>query len=187
MSEWGDQNVEEFYDEEKVGSKRPRGSRGLEAKLAQQARTLRRRAERAEGHLNATKPRYRLGTMNCPSKWCCASQCQNGTSTTPGRPYVVGSRAAPGRAMQWHESRLLRRARTKPNATFTSSATSCDRRRESSGKAGTLDKVVSSKACDPCILMRNFTGSKPTNACMPETYILTQEHFDTRPASCRDE
>ena len=63
MSEWEDQNEGEFRDEEKVGSKRPRGSRGPEGKLAQKARTLRRRAERAEGHLNATTPRYRLGTM----------------------------------------------------------------------------------------------------------------------------
>ena len=46
MSEWEDQNEEEFHDE-----------------LAQKARTLRPRAERAEGHLNAAKPRYRLGTM----------------------------------------------------------------------------------------------------------------------------
>ena len=28
MSEWEDQNEQEFHDEEKVGSKRPRGSRG---------------------------------------------------------------------------------------------------------------------------------------------------------------
>ena len=63
MSEWEDPNEEEFHDEEKVGSKRPRGSRGPEGKLAQKARTLRRRTKRAEGHLNAAKPRYRLGTM----------------------------------------------------------------------------------------------------------------------------
>ena len=61
MSEWGDQHEEEFHDAEKVGLKRPRGSRGPEGKLAQKARTLRRRAERAEGHLNAEQPRYRLG------------------------------------------------------------------------------------------------------------------------------
>ena len=130
MSEWEDQNEEEFHNEEKVGSKRPRGSRGPEGKLAQKARTLRRRA--AEGHLNAAKPRYLLGTMTEQSfAIVCATQCQNGTSTTPGRPSVVGSRAAPGRGMQWHESSLLRRAKTKPDATFTSSATSCDWRRES--------------------------------------------------------
>ena len=63
MSEWGDQHEEEFHDAEKVGSKRPRGSRGPEGKLAQKARTLRRRAERAEGHLNAEQPRYRRGAM----------------------------------------------------------------------------------------------------------------------------
>ena len=63
MSEWGDQHEEEFHDPEKVGSKRPQGSRGPEGKLAQKARTLRRRAERAEGHLNAEQPRYRLGAM----------------------------------------------------------------------------------------------------------------------------
>ena len=63
MSEWGDQHEEEFHDAGKVGSKRPRGSRGPEGKLAQKARTLRRRAERAEGHLNAEQPRYRLGAM----------------------------------------------------------------------------------------------------------------------------
>ena len=34
MSEWGDQHEEEFHDAEKVGSKRPRGSRGPEGKLA---------------------------------------------------------------------------------------------------------------------------------------------------------
>ena len=60
-SEWGDQRQEEFHDAEQVGSKRPRGSRGPEGKLAQTARTLRRRAEEAEGHLNAEQPRYRLG------------------------------------------------------------------------------------------------------------------------------
>ena len=53
MSEWGDRHEEESHDEGKVGSKRPRGSRGPEGKLAQKARTLRRRAERAEGHLHA--------------------------------------------------------------------------------------------------------------------------------------
>ena len=63
MSEWGDRHEEESHDEGKVGSKRPRGSRGPEGKLAQKARTLRRRAERAEGHLNAEQPRYRLGAM----------------------------------------------------------------------------------------------------------------------------
>ena len=63
MSEWGDQHEEEFHDGGKVGSKRLRGSRGPEGKLAHQARTLRRRAERAEGHLNAEQPRYRLGAM----------------------------------------------------------------------------------------------------------------------------
>ena len=63
MSEWGDQHEEEFHDAEKVGSKRPRESRGPEGKMAQKARTLRRRAERAEGHLNAEQPRYRLGAM----------------------------------------------------------------------------------------------------------------------------
>ena len=63
MSEWGDQHEEEFHDAEKVGSKRPRGSRGPEGKLAQKARTLRRRAERAQGHLNAEQPRYRLGAI----------------------------------------------------------------------------------------------------------------------------
>ena len=63
MSEWEDQNEEEFHDEEKVGLKRPRGPRGPEGKLAQKARTLRRTAERAEGHINAAEPRYRLGTM----------------------------------------------------------------------------------------------------------------------------
>ena len=63
MSEWGGHHEEEFHDEGKVGSKRPRGSRGPEGKLAQKARTLRRRAERAEGHLNAEQPRYRLGAM----------------------------------------------------------------------------------------------------------------------------
>ena len=63
MSEWGDQHEEEFHDAEKVGSKRPRGSRGPEGKPAQKARTLRRRAERAEGHLNAEQPRYCLGAM----------------------------------------------------------------------------------------------------------------------------
>ena len=62
-SEWGDQHEEEFHDVGKVGSKRPGGSRGPEGKLAQKARTLRRRAERAEGHLNAEQPRYRLGAM----------------------------------------------------------------------------------------------------------------------------
>ena len=34
-----------------------------EGKLAKKARMLRRRAERAEGHLNAEQPRYRLGAM----------------------------------------------------------------------------------------------------------------------------
>ena len=63
MSEWGDRHEEESHDAEKVGSKRPRGSRGPEGKLPQKARTLRRRAERAEGHLNAEQPRYRLGAM----------------------------------------------------------------------------------------------------------------------------
>ena len=63
MSEWQDQDEDEPHDEEKVGSKRPRGTRGPEGKLAQKARTLRRRAERAEGHLNAAKAKYRLGTM----------------------------------------------------------------------------------------------------------------------------
>ena len=63
MSEWGDRHEEESHDEGKVGSKRPRGSRGPEGKLAQKARTLRRRAERAEGHLHAEQPRYRLGEM----------------------------------------------------------------------------------------------------------------------------
>ena len=63
MSEWGDRHEEESHDEGKVGSKRPRGSRGPEGKLAQKARTLRRRAERAEGHLHAEQPRYRLGGM----------------------------------------------------------------------------------------------------------------------------
>ena len=126
MSQWGDQHEEEFHDAEKVGSKRPRGSRGPEGKLAQKAHTLRRRAERAEGDLNAEQPRYRLGAMTEQSfDWCYAGWCQNGTSTTPGRPSVAGSRDAPGRGMQWHESSLLRRARTKPNATFTSSAMSC--------------------------------------------------------------
>ena len=48
MSEWEDPNEEEFHDEEKVGSRRPRGSRGPEGKLAQKARTVRRRTERAE-------------------------------------------------------------------------------------------------------------------------------------------
>ena len=63
MSEWGDRHEEESHDEGKVGSKRPRGSRGPEGKLAQKAHTLRRRAERAEGHLHAEQPRYRLGGM----------------------------------------------------------------------------------------------------------------------------
>ena len=63
MSEWGDQHEAEFHDAGKVGSKRPRGSRGAEGKVAQKARTLRRRAERAEGHLNAEQPRYRLRAM----------------------------------------------------------------------------------------------------------------------------
>ena len=63
MSEWGDRHEEEFHDAEKLGSKRPRGSRGPEGKLAQKACTLRRRAERAEGHLNAEQPKYRLGAM----------------------------------------------------------------------------------------------------------------------------
>ena len=63
MSAWGDQYEKDFHDAEKVGSKRPPGSRGPEGKLAQKARTLRRRAERAEGHLNAEQPRYRLGAM----------------------------------------------------------------------------------------------------------------------------
>ena len=63
MSEWGDRHEEESHDEGKVGSKRPRGSRGPEGKLAQKARTLRRRAERAEGHLHAEQPRYSLGAM----------------------------------------------------------------------------------------------------------------------------
>ena len=30
------------------------------------------------------------------------------------------------------------------------------------------------------------TAFNPANACMPETCVLTQEHFDTRPAFCRD-
>ena len=139
MSQWEDQNEEEFHDEEKVGSKRPRGSRGPEGKLAQKARTLRQRTERAEGHLNAAKPRYWLGTMTEQSfeQVVCHPVAERDlhnawrTSTTPGRPCVVGSRAAPRRGMQWKESGLLRRAKTKPNVTFTSSATSCDRRRES--------------------------------------------------------
>ena len=63
MSEWGDRHEEESHDKGTVGSKRPRGSRGPEGKLAQKARTLRRRAERAYGHLNAEQPRYRLGAM----------------------------------------------------------------------------------------------------------------------------
>ena len=63
MSDWSDPHEEEFHDEGRVGSKRPRGSRGPEGKLAQKARTLRRRAEGAEGHLNAEQPRYRLGAM----------------------------------------------------------------------------------------------------------------------------
>ena len=63
MFEWSDPHGEESHDEERVGSKRPRGSRGPEGKLAQKARTLRRRAERAEGHLNAEQPRYCLGAM----------------------------------------------------------------------------------------------------------------------------
>ena len=63
MSEWGDRHEEESHDEGKVGWKRPRGSRGPEGKQAQKARALRRRAERAEGHLNAQQPRYRLGAM----------------------------------------------------------------------------------------------------------------------------
>ena len=63
MFEWGDQHEEEFHDERKVGSKPPQGSRGLEGKLAQKARTLQRRAERAEGHFNAEQLRYRLGAM----------------------------------------------------------------------------------------------------------------------------
>ena len=58
MSEWGNRHEGESHEEGKVGSKRPRGSRGPEGKLA-----LRRRAESAEGHLNAEQPRYRLGAM----------------------------------------------------------------------------------------------------------------------------
>ena len=63
MSEWEDPNEQEFPDEEKVGWKRPRGSRGSEGKLAQKARTLRRRTETTDRHLNAAKSKYRLGTM----------------------------------------------------------------------------------------------------------------------------
>ena len=57
MSELGDRHEEESHDEGTAGSKRPQGSRGPEGKLAQKARTLRRRAERAEGHLHAEQPR----------------------------------------------------------------------------------------------------------------------------------
>ena len=56
MSEWGDRHEEESHDEGKVGSKRPRGSRGPEGKLAQKARTLRRRAAMWE----AFSPFYNL-------------------------------------------------------------------------------------------------------------------------------
>ena len=123
MSEWDDQHEEDFHDAGKVGSKRPQGSRGPEGKLAQKARTLRRRAERADGHLNAEQLSYRLGAM------------------TEQSFELVLCRLVPERDLHnaWQtfcgwitrRTRALRRARTKPNATFTSSATSCDWHQES--------------------------------------------------------
>ena len=65
------------------------------------------------------------------------------------------------------------------------SDTSWQRKRRKLRKTGTLDRVVSSIACSPCILMRKSHRFQARQCLHPETCVLTQELFVTRAASCR--